>query len=322
MNLDIATQWIASLGKNFEIHSMQRLSGGANNQVFRLNDHFILKKYFQHPEDPRKRQETEFAFLTYSWKIGLRQIPEPLASNEKTGVALYSAVPGKLANREDLSPSLFQQSLDFFLLLNRQKHLGLHLGAASEPSFRLIDAIHFIDRRMARLKANALINNLLKEKLCPLWETLKCKAALHDLTSFLPATSLCLSPADFGLHNILIDQGKAYFIDFEYAGWDDPAKAIGDFAASPHTIMPGNYCIQFAEAVAQTFADRESFYRRLKIHFLLSQIKWSCIILNVFLKTDWERRQFSHSDQTLQMQLQKANQYIESITLEIPYGLR
>ena len=30
-----------------------------------------------------------------------------------------------------------------------------------------------------------------------------------------------LSPSDFGFHNIISKNQKLYFIDFEYAGWDD-----------------------------------------------------------------------------------------------------
>ena len=40
----------------------------------------------------------------------------------------------------------------------------------------------------------------------------------------------CLSPSDFGFHNVIVEKDKILrFIDFEYAGWDDPAKMVSDF---------------------------------------------------------------------------------------------
>src|SRR6185503_11886129 len=39
-----------------------------------------------------------------------------------------------------------------------------------------------------------------------------------------------LSPSDFGYHNaVLADDETVRFFDFEYAGWDDPAKLVCDF---------------------------------------------------------------------------------------------
>ena len=38
-----------------------------------------------------------------------------------------------------------------------------------------------------------------------------------------------MSPSDFGLQNTLFTKNKLFFIDFEYAGLDDPAKCLLDF---------------------------------------------------------------------------------------------
>jgi len=50
----------------------------------------------------------------------------------------------------------------------------------------------------------------------------------------LPADETCLSPSDFGFHNALVDpSGALSFLDFEYAGRDDPAKPVSDFFCQP-----------------------------------------------------------------------------------------
>jgi hypothetical protein len=46
------------------------LPGGANNRAFRLDaggQSFLLKAYFRHPDDPRDRLGTEFAFSRFAW---------------------------------------------------------------------------------------------------------------------------------------------------------------------------------------------------------------------------------------------------------------
>ena len=46
----------------------------------------------------------------------------------------------------------------------------------------------------------------------------------------LPPGQWCISPSDFGFHNVLRRPGgHLVFLDFEHAGWDDPAKLFGDF---------------------------------------------------------------------------------------------
>ena len=42
-------------------------------------------------------------------------------------------------------------------------------------------------------------------------------------------------------NNIIIKKGKIYFIDFEYSGWDDPAKLYCDFILQPKIQIPELY---------------------------------------------------------------------------------
>jgi hypothetical protein len=46
--------------------TLERLSGGRNNQVFKMmtdGQKFLLKSYFVHPDDPRDRLGNEFSFF-------------------------------------------------------------------------------------------------------------------------------------------------------------------------------------------------------------------------------------------------------------------
>ena len=63
----------------------------------------------------------------------------------------------------------------------------------------------------------------------------------------LPAAERCVSPSDFGFHNALrTPDGRLAFIDFEYAGWDDPAKTVSDFFCQPECPVPTEHYAAFA----------------------------------------------------------------------------
>ena len=51
------------------------------------------------------------------------------------------------------------------------------------------------------------------------------------LNKSLDKEQYCISPSDFGFHNALLkSNGDIKFIDFEYAGFDDPAKITSHFS--------------------------------------------------------------------------------------------
>ena len=50
----------------------------------------------------------------------------------------------------------------------------------------------------------------------------------------------CISPSDFGFHNAIKTLDGVKFIDFEFAGWDDPCKALIDFMLQPKVPITAN----------------------------------------------------------------------------------
>src|SRR6266480_4587472 len=70
----------------------------------------------------------------------------------------------------------------------------------------------------------------------------------------LPQASRILSPSDFGFHNaIRRPDGTLAFVDFEYFGWDDPAKTIVDFLLHPGMSVADTLKRRFAAAVEAAF---------------------------------------------------------------------
>jgi hypothetical protein len=127
----------------------------------------------------------------------------------------------------------------------------------------------------------------------------------------LPARWRCISPSDFGFHNTLIrPDGELCFLDFEYAGWDDPAKAFADFFAHPGCPVPRLHVDAFARVAAVPFEDSAALVVRARLLDPLFRVKWCCIILNEFLREAAERRRFANpgvdSEKSKRLQLEKA----------------
>ncbi len=297
------------------------LEGGANNRVYKITidekKSLILKHYFHHKKDLRKRLFSEFSFLKFAWDNGIRCIPEPLFSSEKENLGLYSFVPGRPASKSDISKNTIQQAIDFFLNLNIFKNKASYLPNASEACFTIDDHLNLVEKRIKNLvllSKNSEIykdlSNFVNYNLIPKWE----KIIQHSYSKkLLIKKDLCISPSDFGFHNMIINEKKNYFIDFEYAGWDDPAKVVCDFFCQPKIPIPMSYFDTFVKDISSITSNPKLCQERINFLFPVYQIKWCCIILNIFLKTEKSRRIFSKSKQDPKKQLKLAKDLLNKI---------
>ncbi len=259
----------AGVEGSFQLHA---LAGGANNRVFRVDvddkaaadaahRRLLLKSYFSHPDDPRDRLATEFAFARFAWERGIRALPQPIALSPEDDLGLYEFIDGRAFSPADLSDQATEiadrainAALEFYDALNRHKGHpdAANLGAASEACFSLQDHLAQVDRRLQRLqgidRAAAVHDDAMcfvTRELAPAWsdaaQTVRAGAKRWDLPLDAPLAGeqRCLSPSDFGFHNAIIDPaGVVRFFDFEYAGWDDPAKMVGDFFRQVKVPVP------------------------------------------------------------------------------------
>ncbi len=324
----------AGLGKAI---SLTPLSGGRNNRVFRLQvdgASYLLKSYFRHDQDTRDRLGTEYTFTSFCWRHGVYNAPRPIACDRSLSCGLYEYVDGRRPYPGEISDDLVDQALRFYLDLNKRKLApeARNLPAASEACFRIRDHLVCVDRRLERLAAiesgdlNAESDattqagmDFIREELMQQWRLVK-QAALDGAgqcektaESIIPFNDRCLSPSDFGFHNAILQQdGTLRFIDFEYAGWDDPAKMVCDFFCQPEVPVAAKHLSSFQEGVLSESKAPHLLHHRIKLLFPVYRIKWCCIILNDFLPDGGERRGFANpSDREARKkeQLNKARSY-------------
>jgi hypothetical protein len=100
-----------------------------------------------------------------------------------------------------------------------------------------------------------------------------------------------LVPSDFGFHNALRDEkGRLTFIDFEYFGWDDPAKLTADILLHPGTPVAPELRSRFRAAAKKLYGHDPNFAARLGAFHPLFGLRWVLILLNEFHPERWRRR--------------------------------
>lgn len=325
----------ASLEGDFSLHPVE---GGANNRIFRVevdSAEVLLKVYFRHPDDPRDRLGSEFSFSCFAWENGIRSLPRPLACDTQNGLGLYEFVQGRQLRPREVTEVLIRQALNFYRELNLHKQLpgAVALPRASEACFSIADHLQCVERRLQNLRgvdgssginrdAAAFIHNELSEAWSSIVDSVRKRASELQiaLDTEIAPHDRCLSPSDFGFHNaILASHGHLRFIDFEYAGWDDPAKMVCDFFCHPAVPVPLHYYDMFVGTVVSDLLEPEKHLHRIALLLPVYRLKWCCILLNEFLPVGTERRGFAHSatenDGRKVRQLRKARYVLKSLAL-------
>jgi len=290
----------------------QRIDGGGNNQVFLAESggrKAALKAYFHHPQDQRDRLNAEYAFSTLLWNHGIESLPRPLAVNRQARLGLYEFVEGQKLAPAQMTQSSVEAALNFFLAANTPAlHADGHgLPVASEACFSIAAHLATVSRRLARLeelKDTTPVDReaaiFLRESVQTFWRgledrvmTLTHKLGLSHEADIAPQMR-CISPSDFGFHNALRESsGTLRFVDFEYAGWDDPAKLVGDFFNQVQVPVPASLFEYFARRVAEHFPDPRRNYARFEMLLPVYSVKWIAIMLNDFLPVGGMRRSFA-----------------------------
>ncbi|MFC1896825.1 phosphotransferase family protein, partial [Thermodesulfobacteriota bacterium] len=203
-----------------------------------------------------------------------------------------------------------QQAIAFFAELNRKRGAldsARLLPVASEACFSVRDHVNCVAGRVGALlcmgakdEVSRRALHFVREMLHPAWEKVKetvsqrLGTARDEWNRVIGEEERCISPSDFGFHNAIRGRdGRLRFIDFEYAGWDDPAKTVCDFFCQQEVPVPHSYMPKFVEAVGQIVSPEHLVRERVRALLPLYRIKWCCIILNDFLSVGRCRREFA-----------------------------
>jgi hypothetical protein len=326
-----------------DISELRSIGSGGNNKIWlikSIHKHYVVKQYFQHPDDLRNRLKADFEFSKYVHQMCPGMVPEPIAVNFDESLAIYEYVQGLPLLGKKVSLSEINEAANFFKLINPPARFkaGFFLGNASESCFSIGNHLSSIESRVNNLlsyqgnnKHDSRLDFFLIE-LRKYWDALKVKVedqltSMHlSIEDVIPREQYCISPSDFGFHNAILNaEGKIIFLDFEYAGWDDPAKMVGDFFAQLAVPIPLQYFENFCQLAFSGFFEAELIVERAKLLLPVYQVKWCCIALNVVSPVNMARRKFANPNiderQLIINQLTKAEGILKKLKKDKWYGL-
>lgn len=322
-----------------EVASFEAIGGGRNSRVYRLactnSQTYALKSYFRHATDNRDRLGTEFSSLQFLWKNGVRDVPRPISANPEQAYAVYEYIDGQRFSATEVSSDDLEAAV---LFLARLKELNDRddshgFADASEACFSGAAIVENIQRRLNVLSdpSNGVVDQnlaqFLNDEFVPAFEAIlrwsrerlnRTGRAFENKLDFGERT---LSPSDFGFHNALRrGPNQIVFVDFEYFGWDDPAKTVVDFLLHPALELTAELKRKFVSDMIRCFADQPQLAQRIEAVYPLFGLKWCLILLNEFLPQHLQRRRFAgdRNDQhKLQMvQLSKGKSMLSRVKEE------
>ena len=271
------------------------LSGGANNHLFRCRGaegDLVIKRYREQNFGAEvSRRQAEVAFLNHAGVYAPEFVPRLLAVNEHIDMIAMSVVEGDgYPAGARLADSDIAAAIKFYRQINEDRELVARYPiAAREGYLSISEHLAHIDQRLAALctdhlpaeirRAAGSAIDTLQRRFDRAKEFSLRSIATGEVTDQLPSENLQLSPGDFGFHNALRRGGTPVFIDFEYAGSDDPAKTVADFFLQPK--VPADSALFEPAAAAMAISlPAVTLKARSRLLGRLLCVKWLAIILS------------------------------------------
>lgn len=305
---------LADQGESIAVFSASPCREGGNNLVYNIglkNKRILAKKYYRSEHDLRDRLGAEWSFIAYAMAQGISDVPRPIARDDVNGIGLYEFIEGRKLSVQELKSRHVDMAADFFVALNGPDRTiyANTMPIASEACFSIADHCALIDRRISRLVGIEADDETGEEaktyvaEIDKAWRSAKrvieAELAKYQLEpdQVLSSAQRCVSPSDFGFHNALLrPDGGITFIDFEYAGLDDPAKMAADFFCQPQVPVFAGHFERFLDRAMIFCEDNEGLKCRARILLPAQKLKWACIMLNDFLPDDARRRRFANPE--------------------------
>ncbi len=312
--------------------TLQRVQTGRNNRVWVIESYQgrrVLKQYRRSSADVRDRLAAEYRFLELLHSNGIERVPEPIAYDWDLNLALYSFLPGTPIG--EVTPDHIHQSVEFVGQVNglRADPSLLAIPAAAEACFSVRDHLHSVRARVERLLAPGVATpfheearTLVRVRFVPALGGIEAAVRAGfdhgDLEKPLVRGDRILSPSDFGFHNALDSEGVLQFLDFEYAGWDDPAKLVCDFVCQPDHPLDLELAKLFVKMICAAL-DSTGITERVELLLPLHRLKWCCIIMNGFRGMEWSEPSSTGMVEVdvLRSQLLKASAYFDEHLAQI-----
>ena len=244
---EFALNWVQTLG--ICESTLVKLKGGINSPVYSCgtgDNMLVIKGYSPYSHGVSDRMLAEIDFLNYASEVSPGLTPNLIDINLENRSIIIEYIKGTTFSiHSPPSSHDIEDAIHFFRALNNdldKARLFINLNA-SDGFLSINDHLTNIRTRLDSITSQS-IPNIYKEHASSIIS--RAKSMYESVFDFvhiaidksfvvdsLTASDLCISPSDFGFHNAIKTADGIKFIDFEYAGWDDPCKAVIDFSLQP-----------------------------------------------------------------------------------------
>jgi hypothetical protein len=302
-------------------NQIEILKGSGNSKIFKIitdSNKSILKIYPDREIDNRPRLENEFKALKLLSENGF-PVPKPIQKWNSQNWAVYEFIEGNSINK--ISKENISEAIEFCKKLKQfQKTIEYQtFPKASEACLSGKDILLQINYRIELLEKinNFNLQSFVKNQIKPLLINLLNKYSENKLFNIsLSPEFQILSPSDFGFHNAFLTKDNIIkFYDFEYFGWDDPAKLISDFYWHPGMNLSSNLKLFWLEEMAHLYQEDKNLTERM-IYFLpFIGLRWVLILLNEFRDEKLSNRMHANDFKEHNIEEIKSAQLEKSIIL-------
>ncbi len=276
---------------------VEKLFGGRNNSVFLIKDSNGTKKVAKFFAQNRTiNYKREKLFLEHCQKHNLDCVPKLFASNNQDKSILVEYIEGNKISNQHICEKFIADAAQFIIDLNSSHRFFGNYYTASDACFSIKEMVTSIDYRhnlmhqdqdnLKKLSSKADIDFHEYENM---WTNLKRKLQTNfdqfKIIRMTPREIRIYSPSDFGPHNMLINsRGQLKFLDFEYAGYDDPLKLSLDFFSMPDTPISHTYFDLFWSRICPDQKFYDLSYNEISLLLQIFRYKWLCITIQTGLK--------------------------------------
>lgn len=281
----------------------ESIRSARNNRVGRVKltdgTTVVAKRYCRAQAAGRDTATAEQQALHVLATNGVAHIPKSLLFDAKSRLGIFSDVGQHAVALNDINVRKIDEAVDFMRTLIR---VGSGLRSADfrdaeEARLCLADYPAALHRRLNRLRQAVtggagegcegwmeLLNGPVQRLVHKATErfTHVMQRTQTDVNARFARRELILSPSDFGFHNAVVgSDGALNFVDFEYFGWDDPAKLLADFVHHAGHQVSWILCKRFVIGVCSALEHGHSVLKRWHQVVDLVGVEWLLIVLNV-----------------------------------------
>lgn len=285
--------------KGHKLSSILTIHGNANSTAYKVNtehNSFFLKIYpnekINQGEPSRFTRETNF--LEYINAAKLKNVPELIYKSQKHQTILTSWNKGE--EIKEISSDTLQAMIKF--IANSNKHLHMmeaqRITQAKDSWQNSTSSVNDVKKRWRKL-----IKETTKKKkgyeAIELLKYVNIEERIEDVAALLERKTKedhwrgstikqILSQSDMSINNTKKNGDVYSFFDFEYAGWDDPAKLATDILYHPDHQLTEQDEVQCVKMMRKygIFRDNGAEQRIMDTREL-AKIKWLLIMCNIYI---------------------------------------